>query len=721
MFQGFKKGLLGGFPTMVAKSLLKNKELLGTSPEPLDPLVLSRLNDLCNQLGKEFHKFCSLPNPSHITDNISCGIRSTVESEFSNQGELGYANATLFPTVEDKETGLEKSAPYEERVLGYIRPVQDPLWPSIEDDVDYEEIRIFGPPQFDRLDLNEVYPHKDYGQTLVQPSSVIEPNKVRIITKPQVGVFTRLRSVQKRWWNFLVSHPTGFFDLVGEPLQRRHLWKIALDWSPLDKFASADYSNASDTVHFLVSFKILDCLLQDFKHKNILGEVKDLASYRNAINSMLNNEIEINRRSFPADKLMHIKDIARLRNIAHKAKTGEDDPRGQEGLEESVFDEYMEAVLNKTELKFHQENGQLMGNVLSFIILCLANYFAYHISHEKFLKRTLKLWNVPFALFNGDDTAFKTRQAHYDVWMETIKEFGFQPSAGKNYFSDKFIQLNSELYSVCTALVDYEYKVTDLYKVPFVNFGYCTFRGKQDCSQDPTRKYFKGPESEFFDLFPKFGKRKDKKYMTRRCFFKCLYSIQQDAVGRASSVCDVRKKIMDEFGHTQKSKSGIETVKSLISLRDKALDIFNFHFRFYMKLLPGLSCEWQHSAQYNKRLFTICTDTFAGIPLKPALKSELLARWPSLNLGAPKREYFNTPSAIESAQKKGKFFFEEELIDPHEEFERFQNSSRNRSMNLILDTDRQFQVFNDLRKECGMSLVESWAEIPDGECEYEIL
>ena len=59
---------------------------------------------------------------------------------------------------------------------------------------------------------------------------------------------------------------------------------------------------------------------------------------------------------------------------------------------------------------FKQQNGQLMGSVLSFPILNVCNFVAYWISLERYMGVTYKdPWKLP-VLTNGDDILFRTNE-----------------------------------------------------------------------------------------------------------------------------------------------------------------------------------------------------------------------------------------------------------------------------------------------------------------------
>jgi len=103
-----------------------------------------------------------------------------------------------------------------------------------------------------------------------------------------------------------------------------------------------------------------------------------------------------------------------------------------------------------------QENGQLMGSLTSFPILCYLNYIAYCRAKDI----------CPSGLsddvtINGDDIFFFANEEGYKVWDGVVREFGFTPSYGKNYVSRNYCTINSQWFS---------YKNKSFERVPFVNW-----------------------------------------------------------------------------------------------------------------------------------------------------------------------------------------------------------------------------------------------------------
>jgi hypothetical protein len=605
LFQGFKKGLFCGFPSMVAQSLKKHhKALSNEAPRPKE-FILDRLDDLLVEVSKEFQCY---KNVDHLVDNFSLGSKSTVESNLAHFGELGYADSRL-------------SGDSNETVLGYFRDPPD-LLHSFENDSVPLVVEGYLPKKDEFL---EIYPDIIY-QSKVQPSCILEPLKVRIITKPQVGIFTRLRKFQKQLWSWLSNHHTNFFQLTGRPLDREALWPICLDWNPGEFFVSGDYSAATDNLKKIISERIIRFLFSDVFCNSPID-------YQNIQNSMCSNIIEVLDSAFPQDPLLYKKFV----NVSDYRQKWFD------------FESYK------------QENGQLMGNILSFPILCLANYLAFHISVERSLQKKLKLWSVPQVKINGDDILFKSNPHHYMCWKDTVSEFGLSPSLGKNFATDKFVVINSEQYSVQTALVGGVYKVVDLVRVPFVNFGLLTFRGKQDCSKDLSVL------STQIDL--SIGK----------VFEKC----QDQLAGRASCVAES----VNELLYYASSKN--------FRLKERVMKIFNRHFSFLQQMFPGISILQPGSSVMNKSLFK--SD---GLSIPSNILDIVIRDFPSLAMSRAELRYRKPPPSFLSNLSK------------YKRYSLYSKKITSRALNKVLR-------FRKWKLDIGLSVPEEFESLPDGLRELE--
>jgi len=83
-----------------------------------------------------------------------------------------------------------------------------------------------------------------------------------------------------------------------------------------------------------------------------------------------------------------------------------------------------------------QERGQLMGNFLSFPLLCLHNYLAFRFSIPR---------DVPLRI-NGDDIVFRCRPQEYERWKRNVGAAGLTLSAGKTMLDGRFFSLNSAFF-----------------------------------------------------------------------------------------------------------------------------------------------------------------------------------------------------------------------------------------------------------------------------------
>lgn len=89
-----------------------------------------------------------------------------------------------------------------------------------------------------------------------------------------------------------------------------------------------------------------------------------------------------------------------------------------------------------------QTNGQLMGSLLSFPVLCIANAATYGAAIG-----CDQLVDLP-ALINGDDIAFRDTMKIINIWKRKARQMGLEPSVGKNFLSDSWFTVNSQFIEV---------------------------------------------------------------------------------------------------------------------------------------------------------------------------------------------------------------------------------------------------------------------------------
>jgi hypothetical protein len=200
-----------------------------------------------------------------------------------------------------------------------------------------------------------------------------EALKIRVITKGPPITYFVLKPLQKFLWSSLRKRPE--FPLIGEPLTADLLNQRFSRLRPETMFLSGDYTAATDELQSFVSNSIVD-----------------------GISAALN---------LPED----------MRVLFKRALTGHIFVDG-EGNEAP------------------QKRGQLMGSIVSFPILCVANYC---------LIRMAQIWSNdhgPF-LINGDDCLIGHLGHFPHFWRKIGTAMGLSESIGKTYNSDSFCTLNS--------------------------------------------------------------------------------------------------------------------------------------------------------------------------------------------------------------------------------------------------------------------------------------
>ncbi|QGY72542.1 RNA dependent RNA polymerase [Plasmopara viticola lesion associated ourmia-like virus 12] len=103
---------------------------------------------------------------------------------------------------------------------------------------------------------------------------------------------------------------------------------------------------------------------------------------------------------------------------------------------EAVWAEARKALVAVFHNGLRQERGQLMGSLLSFPFLCLANFLAFK-------------WSVPRKVplkINGDDIVFRCSQKEAEKWFREVTESGLTVSKGKTLVAKNCFSLNSTFF-----------------------------------------------------------------------------------------------------------------------------------------------------------------------------------------------------------------------------------------------------------------------------------
>lgn len=239
----------------------------------------------------------------------------------------------------------------------------------------------------------------------VRVTSLAEPGKFRNLSMMNGDFANALQPLQgallKRWKNFRCSTMLTE-DLSGRYSDLMNLHKRL--GSPFRKAVSGDYSSATDTLRRDLSFAAL-------------SGCDDCEWYPLGYSSL-----QPGRMVYPA------------------VKDGE--------------------KILRPEKVCWQSEGQLMGHPLSFPLLCCINLSTYRCALKRWAAkcswddpdRERREWLVcqlyDAVIINGDDISFFADDELYGCWLEEVGFHSFSPSAGKNYLSDRWVQMNSQLFEL---------------------------------------------------------------------------------------------------------------------------------------------------------------------------------------------------------------------------------------------------------------------------------
>lgn len=259
----------------------------------------------------------------------------------------------------------------------------------------FENIR---PPKYSIQVLQDNYA-KMFGRVLqmavketpyAKPLSLPEALKVRTITTGPSALYFCLKPLQKKLWSVMSSHPC--FTLTGETISadyiQSRMGKILPDGK---KFASIDYKSATNLIDGRASEIVCDEICK------IWNLEPDLAL--------------LFKRSLTGHEL-----------INPRSKKFESRP---------------------------QANGQLMGSITSFPVLCLINAaicrWVLELDQRKRILSRITLREAKLCV-NGDDALMPLSVHGLSLWERISEYAGLHKSIGKVYYSKRFCNMNSTNY-----------------------------------------------------------------------------------------------------------------------------------------------------------------------------------------------------------------------------------------------------------------------------------
>lgn len=405
-----KRGFAPVPESFVQEAYEKHAKILSTPPPSSSPEDMSEFKSFLTIFFRNFQPRGLI---RHLTKLEGSSSAST-----SKGRQAGGAREAIRQAVKEKlervDDSLVRMVSTDQGLIEErgIPPPTEREWLSIAcQPIDKTELAY----QLDHMADGEVLQAFDTGnklEILCSPNAPLvakvvalrEPAKVRIITKME-GLSSFLSTpLQKALWNYLQQFPQ--FALTGRPLDESMLYDLLksereFPWSDpeyieqkgnfmLNQFVSGDYRSATDLLYLQYTLAVIE-------HVNslLVDDDKELAKHHLAV---LSPQL-----------------------LVYPGKTG------------------IAPLL--------QKNGQLMGCILSFPLLCIINLFTYVKSlpdpvKTQVLRGQLSMKKLPVRV-NGDDILFRAILKQYQHWQRSAASVGFQLSQGKNFRHPTCFMVNS--------------------------------------------------------------------------------------------------------------------------------------------------------------------------------------------------------------------------------------------------------------------------------------
>jgi len=227
-------------------------------------------------------------------------------------------------------------------------------------------------------------------EPLVEPVGLAEALKIRVISKGPPMLYTALKPLQQFMWRTLKKHKV--FELIGKPVSEEIIMSCLGNIDDgRDVIISGDYKNSTDNLHSWVSECIARRMSWNLRKNGFFPEV----------------------------------------------------------LEEMLVKSLIHHNFGTISEPLPQREGQLMGSVTSFPILCIANAGFCRWSLEEANEKTYNMvgTRLPPLRVNGDDCVLKgCKNSLIAIWEKITAFGGLSTSVGKTYYSRKFAVINSVLY-----------------------------------------------------------------------------------------------------------------------------------------------------------------------------------------------------------------------------------------------------------------------------------
>jgi hypothetical protein len=238
------------------------------------------------------------------------------------------------------------------------------------------------------------------GRFMAKIQAVLEPLKCRIISKGPAAPYYFSKPLQERLHDTM--RKMNCFRLIGRPVSPTDLMDIA-ERDDDKSWFSGDYSAATDALSATLSAQILARLTE----------------------------------GLPEEDREVYAQVLKPHHVVYPP------------VYETIRDEHGEKVVKTTVEEVDQLSGQLMGSILSFPVLCLANLGLYlrtrlnkQIETQTLAKRDV-MRALGKVLINGDDILYCATQEEFERHCEIGGVIGLKMNVGKTYMHKRYANINS--------------------------------------------------------------------------------------------------------------------------------------------------------------------------------------------------------------------------------------------------------------------------------------
>lgn len=347
----------------------------------------------------------------------ACGHLKDQEFVQINGSELGRDEINISQTLVYVYNKVSKTyglrGQHEQQILDMYKGQVSDL--EVARIVDFTQLEALI-PQY----VKYLYDQSKLESPICQALGLAEPLKIRVISKGPPIIYTFEKPIQKFLWSTLKRNKT--FNLIGQPVTEADINELFQNMLKDEIIVSGDYKASTDNLKKWATEQVIDSLFELWES----NPDQELLTF------------------FGLDFYIELKKIFKKSLIGH------------------IF-EHRKKLLPQT-------NGQLMGSILSFPILCIVNAalcrFCMEIAgsfkdswengeieylrlaDKKFLPRHSVLRRLRLANLkvNGDDNVFRGPKWVRVIWENVCALAGLESSVGKTYFSNQFCTINSLLY-----------------------------------------------------------------------------------------------------------------------------------------------------------------------------------------------------------------------------------------------------------------------------------